>query len=311
MDFVAHPSRFSSSSSSCSSFGNFVGSIFSAIFTFFFAVGSFSFLSLVFWCLFFSFLCLPSAVCSLSSSMEIFFVFAWLIGYCWLPDLFLLISGFCYEIGFAFKSCTSLLTNDKFALFYPITIELEFKGWNFIFLKDTNRVGCVEMITDVPLFCWVQIVNVYCMVATKGVCDFCPLSTLILGIRDWKLQSTWKKCSFWWRLLLMKWVCLSVVGTLLGAMTGALIGQETESGFVRGAAVGAISGAVFSIEVFESSLVLWQSDESGIGCLLYLVSNWLNFVPRCLGVSCKTSIKQVHVFPINHADWCNCKPFER
>ncbi|MBA0818495.1 hypothetical protein Gohar_019777 [Gossypium harknessii] len=57
----------------------------------------------------------------------------------------------------------------------------------------------------------------------------------------------------------------------LGAMTGALIGQETESGFVRGAAVGAISGAVFSIEVFESSLLLWQSDESGILCLLYLI----------------------------------------
>ncbi|KAI8030497.1 NEP1-interacting protein-like 1 [Camellia lanceoleosa] len=63
----------------------------------------------------------------------------------------------------------------------------------------------------------------------------------------------------------------ALVGTLLGAMTGALIGQETESGFVRGAAVGAISGAVFSIEVFESSLLLWQSDESGIGCLLYLI----------------------------------------
>ncbi|KAE9450278.1 hypothetical protein C3L33_17821, partial [Rhododendron williamsianum] len=41
----------------------------------------------------------------------------------------------------------------------------------------------------------------------------------------------------------------ALVGTLLGAMTGALIGQETESGFVRGAAVGAISGAVFSIEI--------------------------------------------------------------
>ncbi|MBA0591990.1 hypothetical protein Gorai_008980 [Gossypium raimondii] len=65
--------------------------------------------------------------------------------------------------------------------------------------------------------------------------------------------------------------CSFAVGTLLGAMTGALIGQETESGFVRGAAVGAISGAVFSIEVFESSLVLWQSDESRIGCLLYLI----------------------------------------
>ncbi|TKY58318.1 NEP1-interacting protein 2 [Spatholobus suberectus] len=54
-------------------------------------------------------------------------------------------------------------------------------------------------------------------------------------------------------------------------MTGALIGQETESGFIRGAAIGAISGAVFSIEVFESSLVLWKSDESGIGCVLYLI----------------------------------------
>ncbi|KAI9109686.1 hypothetical protein K1719_019316 [Acacia pycnantha] len=65
--------------------------------------------------------------------------------------------------------------------------------------------------------------------------------------------------------------CFALVGTLLGAMTGALIGQETESGFIRGAAVGAITGAVFSIEVFESSLLLWQSDESGIGCLLYLI----------------------------------------
>uniref|UniRef100_A0A7C8YAZ2 RING-type domain-containing protein n=1 Tax=Opuntia streptacantha TaxID=393608 RepID=A0A7C8YAZ2_OPUST len=65
--------------------------------------------------------------------------------------------------------------------------------------------------------------------------------------------------------------CFALVGTLLGAMTGALIGQETESGFVRGAAIGAISGAVFSIEVFESSVLLWRSDESGIGCLLYLI----------------------------------------
>ncbi|GAB2282883.1 Translation initiation factor 3 subunit c [Dionaea muscipula] len=63
----------------------------------------------------------------------------------------------------------------------------------------------------------------------------------------------------------------ALVGTLLGAMTGALIGQETESGFIRGAAIGAISGAVFSLEVFESSVVLWRSDETGIGCLLYLI----------------------------------------
>lgn len=63
----------------------------------------------------------------------------------------------------------------------------------------------------------------------------------------------------------------ALVGTLLGAMTGALIGQETESGFIRGAAVGAVSGAVFSIEVFESSVIIWQSDESGVGCALYLI----------------------------------------
>ncbi|CAN7016097.1 hypothetical protein IGI04_013861 [Brassica rapa subsp. trilocularis] len=63
----------------------------------------------------------------------------------------------------------------------------------------------------------------------------------------------------------------ALVGTLLGAVTGALIGQETESGFIRGAAVGAISGAVFSIEVFESSLLLWKSNESRFGCLLYLI----------------------------------------
>ncbi|KAI3960653.1 hypothetical protein MKX01_003827 [Papaver californicum] len=63
----------------------------------------------------------------------------------------------------------------------------------------------------------------------------------------------------------------AVVGSLLGAVTGALIGQETESGLFRGAAIGAISGAVFSIDVFESSLVIWHSDETGIGCLLYLI----------------------------------------
>ncbi|KAK4780930.1 hypothetical protein SAY87_017036 [Trapa incisa] len=61
------------------------------------------------------------------------------------------------------------------------------------------------------------------------------------------------------------------VGTLLGTITGALLGQETESGFLRGAVVGAFSGAVFSIDVYESSLILWRSDESGIRCLLYLI----------------------------------------
>jgi len=85
-----------------------------------------------------------------------------------------------------------------------------------------------------------------------------------MGFLSFSTYGSWNKSEIDWLL---------AVGTLLGALTGALIGQETESGFVRGAAVGAISGAVFSLEVFESSLLLWQSDESGITCLVYLVSN--------------------------------------
>ncbi|XP_077231256.1 NEP1-interacting protein 1-like isoform X2 [Tasmannia lanceolata] len=61
------------------------------------------------------------------------------------------------------------------------------------------------------------------------------------------------------------------VGSILGAMTGAFVGQATESGFFRGAGIGAISGAVFSIEVLESSLLIWRSDESGIWSILYVI----------------------------------------
>jgi len=96
---------------------------------------------------------------------------------------------------------------------------------------------------------------------------------LLEFLRLWK-GFIFTNCLVVWKFLLKELALSNAVGALLGAMTGALIGQETESGFVRGAAVGAISGAVFSIEVFESSLVLWQSDESGIGCVLYLVSNF-------------------------------------
>ncbi|KAG2277863.1 hypothetical protein Bca52824_060418 [Brassica carinata] len=71
----------------------------------------------------------------------------------------------------------------------------------------------------------------------------------------------------------------AVLGTIIsaiftfffGALTRALIGQETESWFIRRAGIGAISGTVFLIEVFESSIDLWRSDESCFGCLLYLI----------------------------------------
>ena len=87
-------------------------------------------------------------------------------------------------------------------------------------------------------------------------------------------QANWNPrcfCRHWQHLLCDLDLLLRISWDFVGGYDWSLIGQETESGFIRGAAVGAISGAVFSIEVFESSLVLWQSDESGIGCLLYLI----------------------------------------
>ncbi|MQL73856.1 hypothetical protein Taro_006214 [Colocasia esculenta] len=61
------------------------------------------------------------------------------------------------------------------------------------------------------------------------------------------------------------------VGFFVGAITGALIGLAIESGLFRGAGIGAISGAIFSIDVVESSLRIWSSRGSGIWSILYVV----------------------------------------
>ncbi|ONK72673.1 uncharacterized protein A4U43_C04F21890 [Asparagus officinalis] len=63
----------------------------------------------------------------------------------------------------------------------------------------------------------------------------------------------------------------ATVGLVVGAITGGVIGLATESGLFRGAGIGAISGAVFSIEVVESSLALWHSNDSGIWSILYVI----------------------------------------
>ena len=46
----------------------------------------------------------------------------------------------------------------------------------------------------------------------------------------------------------------ATVGTILGAITGGLIGLATESGLVRGSGIGAISGAVVAMEVVDRYL---------------------------------------------------------
>lgn len=60
-------------------------------------------------------------------------------------------------------------------------------------------------------------------------------------------------------------------GLFLGAVTGGLIGLATESGLFRGTGIGAITGALVSIEVVDSSIRLWQARRSGIWSILYVV----------------------------------------
>jgi hypothetical protein len=65
---------------------------------------------------------------------------------------------------------------------------------------------------------------------------------------------------------------MHAAGLFLGAVTGGLIGLATESGLFRGTGIGAITGALVSIEVVDSSIRLWQARRSGIWSILYVVS---------------------------------------
>ncbi|KAG0544905.1 hypothetical protein BDA96_02G316600 [Sorghum bicolor] len=49
------------------------------------------------------------------------------------------------------------------------------------------------------------------------------------------------------------------------------MGMSTESGMFRGAGVGAVSGAVFSIEAVESCIEIWRSSHSGKYSILFVL----------------------------------------
>lgn len=72
-------------------------------------------------------------------------------------------------------------------------------------------------------------------------------------------------------LLKFKFKCIRAVGTLMGAIHGAIIGKISEQGYFCGASFGAVSGAFLSVEVSETFLRLWLSDGKRIDSLLYLV----------------------------------------
>lgn len=74
-----------------------------------------------------------------------------------------------------------------------------------------------------------------------------------------------------WALGALLTCVFALVGSLVGIFIGACMGMSTESGMFRGAGVGAVSGAVFSIEAVESCIEIWRSSESGKYSILFVL----------------------------------------
>ncbi|XP_072962927.1 NEP1-interacting protein-like 1 isoform X1 [Typha angustifolia] len=90
-------------------------------------------------------------------------------------------------------------------------------------------------------------------------------------------------CEMVGRVLCAMVTCIfAIVGSVVGAVTGALIGLATESGLFRGAGIGAISGAVFSIEVVESSHDLWNSNESVVVSMVWSILYMMDIIASLL-----------------------------
>lgn len=57
--------------------------------------------------------------------------------------------------------------------------------------------------------------------------------------------------------------CFAFAGALTGAIAGAFAAKATKSGFLRGVSLGAIAGAILSVEVLEASRAYWCMEQTG------------------------------------------------
>lgn len=66
---------------------------------------------------------------------------------------------------------------------------------------------------------------------------------------------------------------LLAAGALTGAIAGALAAKATKSGFLRGMSLGAIAGAILSVEVLEASRAYWCMEQTGARGASSMVGN--------------------------------------
>ncbi|XP_043809468.1 NEP1-interacting protein-like 1 isoform X2 [Manihot esculenta] len=74
----------------------------------------------------------------------------------------------------------------------------------------------------------------------------------------------------------------AVVGTTVGAISGALVGVKCRSSFLHGATIGTIIGCLLSAEIFKASFAFWDSDDYAIECFISLIEKASNRLKQTL-----------------------------